>query len=404
MCKLYYFVQAMSYTASVNILTIISIERFFAIIYPLKSKQLASMCILRLAVIMVWLIAGGAGIPFLVFAHTVEIPPKNPVMAFCLLNDHNQKALVTTSFLFGYAIPLGLMTVMYSCISIVLWKSSKKMELRTSSGCATSKYTAKPAVRRFKKGTDAKSTGVVPDEQYELSDKGRGSGTESCGTHDENQKLMETNKRVSNATRLLKRMDSSLSEEVETNEETETEMDYEDDWPGPRDRDGIPRSFISEIKSSFQMKRTIANGLKKKPTMIPTAHHPPRSVPPRSIPPAQAKRSLVTTKCKQDNVLLARRRVIRLLIVVIVSFATCVLPYHIRVLWQTWDQPDPSFWRVLISPITFVFYYLNSGLNPLFYAFLSDRFRECLIDVVTCRDYRLRRQMSYTNRTMHSVA
>jgi hypothetical protein len=160
----------MSYTASVNILTIISVERFIAIIYPLKSKQLATMCILRLSVILVWVIAGGAGIPFLVFSHTVDIPPTEPVMTFCLVNDVNQKVYATTSFLFGYVIPLVLMTVMYACISTVLWKSSQKLALRTSGGRATSLYPENPA-NPLKKGTNSKSIGLVKGAQYELNEK-----------------------------------------------------------------------------------------------------------------------------------------------------------------------------------------------------------------------------------------
>lgn len=36
MCKIYYSVQAMSYTASITILTAISVERYFAIIHPMR--------------------------------------------------------------------------------------------------------------------------------------------------------------------------------------------------------------------------------------------------------------------------------------------------------------------------------------------------------------------------------
>jgi len=86
-----------------------------------------------------------------------------------------------------------------------------------------------------------------------------------------------------------------------------------------------------------------------------------------------------------QTALSARRKVIRLLIAVVVSFAVCVLPYHVRVLWQAFTHPLLADWQLLIPPTTFVLYYLNSGLNPLLYAFLSNKFRDSLTDVLCGR-------------------
>lgn len=81
-----------------------------------------------------------------------------------------------------------------------------------------------------------------------------------------------------------------------------------------------------------------------------------------------------------------RRKVIRLLVAVVASFAVCVLPYHVRVLWQTFAEPHViDDWQLVIPPLTFVVYYLNSAVNPLLYAFLSDRFRTSFVDVLRGR-------------------
>ena len=114
---------------------------------------------------------------------------------------------------------------------------------------------------------------------------------------------------------------------------------------------------------------------------------------------ALARRTNSRTSNRTANALLARRKVIRLLIAVIVSFATCVLPYHIRVLWQTWGEPHLSFWTSLLTPVTFLIFYLNSGLNPMLYAFLSDNFRRSLREVLFCGRDRLRRGMSTMSST-----
>ncbi len=107
---------------------------------------------------------------------------------------------------------------------------------------------------------------------------------------------------------------------------------------------------------------------------------------------------------KPANALLARRKVIRLLIAVIVSFATCVLPYHIRVLYQQWGDPHFSFWAALMTPSTFLLFYMNSGLNPLLYAFLSDNFRRSLREVLLCGGRRLGRGLSTMSSTSMRTA
>ena len=72
MCKAYYFVQAMSYTASISILTVISIERYVAIIYPMHSRRLQTMFLLRATVVGVWTVAAASGIPYLLIYDQVN--------------------------------------------------------------------------------------------------------------------------------------------------------------------------------------------------------------------------------------------------------------------------------------------------------------------------------------------
>jgi hypothetical protein len=106
---------------------------------------------------------------------------------------------------------------------------------------------------------------------------------------------------------------------------------------------------------------------------------------------------------KHESALLARRRVIRLLIAVILSFSLCVLPYHLRQLLSEWSVPAISTGQQLLQPITFVVFYLNCGLNPLLYAFLSERFRVSLSEIIKCKDYRRQRRTSFSLKTMNST-
>ncbi|ELT88345.1 hypothetical protein CAPTEDRAFT_89755 [Capitella teleta] len=280
MCKLYFFVQTMSYTASIIILTVISIERYVAIIFPLRAKQLTTMCLLRVTVLLIWLISAASGIPYLIVYDLVEIPraAASPVH-FCIPRHpkfFNMKAFLPINFVLWYCMPLILMTVMYTKISIVLWKTSSQ------------------AVQAQKAASHKPSS--------------------------------------------------------------------------------------SASSGDYSTAKKLAIGCRAKSRLV------------------------VHKERKHESALLARRRVIRLLIAVIVSFTLCVLPYHLRMLWMTyWEEIDLNFWQQLLQPLTFVIFYLNCGLNPLLYAFLSERFRASLIEIVTCKDYRRQRQNSFSLKTMNST-
>ncbi|KAF2888859.1 hypothetical protein ILUMI_17314, partial [Ignelater luminosus] len=85
----------------------------------------------------------------------------------------------------------------------------------------------------------------------------------------------------------------------------------------------------------------------------------------------------VPNSSSSQNVLKARRGVIRMLIIVVLTFALCNLPFHARKMWQYWSHNyhgDTNF-SALFTPLTFLVTYFNSGINPLLYAFLSKNFR-----------------------------
>ncbi|XP_050309734.1 trissin receptor-like [Anthonomus grandis grandis] len=86
------------------------------------------------------------------------------------------------------------------------------------------------------------------------------------------------------------------------------------------------------------------------------------------------------------NVLKARRGVIKMLIIVVCTFALCNLPFHARKLWQYWSphyQGHTNF-SALLTPLTFLSTYFNSGVNPLLYAFLSKNFRRGMRELLFC--------------------
>lgn len=96
----------------------------------------------------------------------------------------------------------------------------------------------------------------------------------------------------------------------------------------------------------------------------------------------------------------SRRKVIRLLVTVVLTFALCNAPHHIRKLWLHWSTDiDPSSnFLILLTPITWLGVYLNSALNPIIYAFLSENFRRCMIETVFCnRRFRIQKRLPRGN-------
>lgn len=75
-----------------------------------------------------------------------------------------------------------------------------------------------------------------------------------------------------------------------------------------------------------------------------------------------------------------------MLIVVVLTFAVCNLPFHARKMWQYWSSgyQGTSNFSALLTPLTFLITYFNSGINPLLYAFLSKNFRKGMKELLFC--------------------
>ena len=108
-------------------------------------------------------------------------------------------------------------------------------------------------------------------------------------------------------------------------------------------------------------------------------------------------------KPNMHTALMSRRKVIRLLMAVIIFFALCVLPYHIRLLWQTFGNPPVTRVTLLLSPITFLVYYLNNAMNPFLYAFLSDHFRRSVKDVMACQQQSANKKQQWSIQSNTSI-
>ncbi|XP_063833692.1 orexin/Hypocretin receptor type 1-like [Ostrinia nubilalis] len=128
LCKLLLYFQSVSVTVSVLTLTFISVDRWYAICFPLKFKSTTGRA--KTAILIIWTIALTFNSPDLVVLETVKSVPLRFDMEYlvqCMANWSPQNELIwhVLKVLFIYTIPLTLMTVAYYQIVLVLWKNKK---------------------------------------------------------------------------------------------------------------------------------------------------------------------------------------------------------------------------------------------------------------------------------------
>ncbi|KAL1438838.1 hypothetical protein MTO96_047761 [Rhipicephalus appendiculatus] len=284
LCRMYFFVQALSYTASVGILTVICVERYIAIVHPMWSKHVITLRRLRIVVLSVWLISAGFCSPRLVMCGTAEVPSHDEpgrTIHICIMRRflYDSRTYDVLNFVVCFFVPLAIMSVMYSIIGLQLWRSS------------------------------------VP------------TGYSSSGP----RRTSSQNNAVSNSTRGLAKKFRHTGHKKHC----------------------FPVGATSQVHQHYQQQAAA-------------------------------------------TVLRARRKVIRLLVAVVLGFAVCNLPFHARKFYQYWSSSYEGASRsaVSLTIATTLVLYMNSFINPILYAFLSDNFRRSMKDVLMCRSRRRVRRLS----------
>ncbi|KZC09016.1 PREDICTED: orexin receptor type 1-like [Dufourea novaeangliae] len=125
LCKAVPYLQTVSVTVSILTLTFISIDRWYAICFPLRFKSTTSRA--KTAIIGIWAIALLFDIPDLVVLRTVPTHIKVETVLFTQCNmswsPESQVTFTVVKLIFLYTGPLIFMSVAYWQIVRVLWKS-----------------------------------------------------------------------------------------------------------------------------------------------------------------------------------------------------------------------------------------------------------------------------------------
>ncbi|XP_029049630.1 trissin receptor [Osmia bicornis bicornis] len=127
LCKVYMFVHALSYTASILILVVVCVERYLAIVHPIKCRSVLTRRRLQLVIGVVWMVAAIYASPRFFYVETMRnrlITGDVDIICLANIKKHNKVVLDAVNLVFLYLVPLALMCHLYSRLAVGLWKSS----------------------------------------------------------------------------------------------------------------------------------------------------------------------------------------------------------------------------------------------------------------------------------------
>ena len=121
-CKIVPFIMQMSIPASILIVVAVSIDRFFAIVYPMKPRVLPKT---KMTTFVIWVCSASYAVPVVIsfgiheqegiYFCSVFFPPLGN-------NTTSVQIYYLITFIFLYCAPLLILTVLYTLMSRKLWK------------------------------------------------------------------------------------------------------------------------------------------------------------------------------------------------------------------------------------------------------------------------------------------
>ncbi|XP_014604844.1 PREDICTED: orexin receptor type 2-like isoform X1 [Polistes canadensis] len=125
LCKAIPYLQTVSVSVSVLTLTCISIDRWYAICYPLKFRSTTKWA--KIAIVIIWTVSFLFDIPDIIVLHTAPSGSKVKTIIYTQckssLSHKDQTLLWAIKLTLFYIVPLIFMTIAYRQIIRVLWRS-----------------------------------------------------------------------------------------------------------------------------------------------------------------------------------------------------------------------------------------------------------------------------------------
>jgi len=133
LCKLSYFLPDVSFLVSIESLLLISMDRFIAVVFPLKAKLISPRARL-ISIGCAWLIAIAVHAPYFYAFRLHRVENKTYCIPDWGPETHTKEKYLMATFFTFIVIPVCLLVIMYGFIAYTLKKKNKKSKQRLSSG------------------------------------------------------------------------------------------------------------------------------------------------------------------------------------------------------------------------------------------------------------------------------
>ena len=121
-CKAFHVLNALNWFASVYTLTAMSADRYLAVCHPISSMVWRTMFISRCVCAGVWAASAVVLLPVFLYAQTFE---RNGIESCAIIGPEwewidGYTAFIWYAFLFGFAVPVGLISIFYTLVVVRL--------------------------------------------------------------------------------------------------------------------------------------------------------------------------------------------------------------------------------------------------------------------------------------------
>ncbi|XP_053132721.1 galanin receptor 2b-like [Hemicordylus capensis] len=139
MCKTVHFFIYLTMYASSFTLAAVSVDRYLAIRYPLRSRELRTPCNAVVAMAVIWALSVIFSGPYLSYYDLIEWEASY----ICVpgWEEWRRKIMDTSTFIFGYAIPVLIVSLSYTRTIKYLWTAVDPLEDMSESKKAKRKVT-----------------------------------------------------------------------------------------------------------------------------------------------------------------------------------------------------------------------------------------------------------------------
>lgn len=366
MCKIYYYIWNVSYISSIIILTVIATERYIAILHPLKARHFMTSKRLVFVQAIIWFVSLIYNIPFLIFYDTISFSESGK--EYCYSSFEHMESLKWMSLLnliIWYVIPLLLIGFMYYRVARALWQTTIASALRLqphSNADEVSFHRTSTRLSNVNNETCQKETLNKTEPP-------------SANASDDNSDKLQIQQWSSD--------DSHNSEKAVFTYKGNHEFTVV--YSLRQNGEASPY----KLRCFFPTTQSEANDEEMTVKLSNIKGEMSRSNPTGSS--FRHGKHRQTYLASSSRVAKARKKVIRLLIAVVISFCICVLPHMLKVLnhyWVVFNLPHDV--ETILSPISFIVLYLNSVLNPFMYAMFSTNFRRSFKETLPCFHQRKR--------------